>query len=153
MIKWKRAVVAGLLSTVVFDLIGLLMTGRWSTPVMLGAKLGVGLPGGVVAHYANGVILAIIYAGVGPSLWGPNWVRGLTYMFVQQVLGVWLFLNPLQGIGIAGLKAGAMTPVYSLIKHFGYGLALSWLYPVSSTSFASTERPTAVVERGSISKA
>lgn len=88
MIRWKHAVVAGLLGTVVFDVVGLILTGTWTTPMMLGAKLGVGLAGGVVAHYTNGVLLAIIFVGVGPSLWGPSWLRGLTYMFIQQIFGV-----------------------------------------------------------------
>ena len=39
-IDWKRAVFAGIVATVVFDLIGLLLTGRWSVPMLLGAKLG-----------------------------------------------------------------------------------------------------------------
>lgn len=133
MIKWRRAVMAGLAGTVAFDLVGLLLTGRWGTPAMLGAKLGVGFAGGVVAHYANGIILAIIYAGVGPSLWGPNWARGVTYIVVQTVFGVWLFLNPLLGMGIAGLKAGPMAPVISLVRHLTYGLVVAWLYPVCST--------------------
>lgn len=50
MIRWRRAVVAGLVSTVVFDLVGLLLTGRWNTPMMLGAKLEIGFAGGIVAH-------------------------------------------------------------------------------------------------------
>lgn len=90
-----------------------------------------GLAGGVVAHYINGVILAIIFAGVGPSLWGPNLVRGLTYMFIQQIFGIWLFLNPLLGMGIMGLKAGPLTPVISLVRHLAVGLVIAWLYPVT----------------------
>lgn len=134
MIDWKRAVLAGLAGTVVFDVLGLLMTGRWNVPMMLGAKLGVGLAGGAIAHYGNGVILAIIYAGVGPSLWGPDWVRGLTYMTVQTVFGVFLFLNPLLGMGIAGLNAGPITPLASLVRHWAYGLVIAWLYPVSKVA-------------------
>ena len=62
------------LATVVFDLIGFLMTGQWwDIPALLGAKLGFGIGGGVVAHYANGVILALIYTGLAPLLWGPAW--------------------------------------------------------------------------------
>lgn len=130
MIKWQRAIIAGLAGTVVFDVIGLLLNGRWTTPAMLAGKLGLPFVGGVIAHYVNGMLLAIIFAGVGPSLWGPNWVRAVTYMFIQQVFGVWLFLNPLLGLGIAGLKVGAMTPVISLVKHLAYGLVVAWVYPV-----------------------
>jgi|SRR5258708_1172395 hypothetical protein len=135
MIKWKRAVLAGVLGTIVFDLIGLLLNGKWSTPAMLAGKLGLPFAGGVVAHYSNGILLAIIFAGVGPSLWGrQNWLRGLTYMSIQEVFGVWLFLNPLLGMGIAGVKAGPMTPVISTVKHLAFGLILAWVYPVVTTS-------------------
>ncbi len=143
MIRWTRAVGAGVLGTVVFDLVGLLLTGKWSTPMMLGAKLGIGFAGGVVAHYINGVLLAIIFAGVGPSLWGPNWLRGLTYMFIQQVFGIWLFLNPLLGMGIMGLKAGPMAPVISLAKHLAFGLVIAWLYPVTAAMAPAAERSAA----------
>ncbi len=136
MIRWRQAVVAGLAGTVAFDVVGLLLTGQWNTPMMLGAKLGVGLPGGVVAHYTNGVLLAIIFAGVGPSLWGPSWLRGLTFMFVQTVFGVWLFLNPILGMGIMGLKAGPMAPVVSLVRHLIFGLVIAWLHPVAGPSAA-----------------
>jgi hypothetical protein len=144
MIKWKQAVVAGLFGTVVFDLVGLLLTGKWSTPMMLGAKLGVGLGGGVIAHYSNGVLLAIIFVGIGPSLWGPNWLRGLTYMVIQQIFGIWLFLNPILGTGIMGLKAGPMAPVISLAKHLAFGLVIAWMYPVTAASATGTERSAAV---------
>lgn len=140
MIRWGQAVVTGLLSTAVFDLVGLAVSGRWSTPMMLGAKLEIGLAGGAVAHYINGVILAIIFAGVGPSLWGPSWLRGLTYMSAQTVFGVWLFLNPLLGLGIAGLKAGPMTPLVSLARHLAFGLVMAWLYPVAPERELSTSR-------------
>jgi hypothetical protein len=56
-IDWKRAVQAGIVGTVVFDLLGLVLTGRWGVPMLLGAKLGIGLMGGAVAHYTNGVCL------------------------------------------------------------------------------------------------
>jgi hypothetical protein len=31
-IDWKRAVQAGIVGTVVFDLLGLVLTGRWGVP-------------------------------------------------------------------------------------------------------------------------
>jgi hypothetical protein len=140
-IDWRNAIFAGVAGTVVFDLVGLLLTGRWSVPMLLGAKLGIGVAGGAVAHYANGVILAVIYAGIAPSLWGPDWVRAITYVTIQTVFGVWLFMNPLLDMGIAGLKAGLMAPVISLIRHWVFGLILACLYPVAD---AMTEaRPTA----------
>lgn len=133
-IDWGRAVLAGVAGTVVFDVVGLLLTGRWSVPMLLGAKLGVGLVGGAVAHYANGAILAVIYAGMVPSLWGPDWVRALTFITAQTVFGVWLFMNPLLDMGIAGLKAGPMAPVVSLVRHWAFGLTVAFVYPVAKTA-------------------
>src|SRR3970282_1163877 len=126
--RWARAVLAGLVGTVVFDLIGFLMTGQWwDIPALLGGKLGLGIGGGVVAHYANGVILAVIYAGIAPLLWGPPWIRALTYITAETVFGVWLFMLPLLGLGVAGLAARPLLPVITLARHWGYGLILAWL--------------------------
>lgn len=147
MIRWVRAVVAGVLGTVVFDLIGIALNGKWTTPAMLAAKLELPFMGGVAAHYGNGIILAIIFAGVGPSLWGPSWVRGLTFLFLEEVFGVWLFLQPLLGVGIAGLKSGPMTPVISLVKHLVFGLVIAWVYPVARRA-SGAERSGAVALSG-----
>src|SRR3972149_9238031 len=126
--RWARAVLAGLVGTVVFDLIGFLMTGQWwDIPALLGDKLGLGIGGGVVAHYANGVILAVIYAGAAPLLWGPPWIRALTYITAETVFGVWLFMLPLLGLGVAGLAASPLLPVITLARHRGHALILAWL--------------------------
>jgi hypothetical protein len=125
-INWKRIVPAGLVATLALDLSGLLMTGKWwDIPNLLGAKLGTGLAGGLVMHYGIGVVLAAIFVAVAPSLRGPLTVRALTYMTVQTVLGVFLFMFPLLDLGIAGTKAGAMMPVIALARHLIYALTLS----------------------------
>lgn len=130
-INWTRAILAGIVGTLVFDVLGLLLSGQWwNVPGLLSMKLGAPLAVGVAAHYANGAILAIIYAGLAPSLWGPRWVRALSYMTAQTVFGVWLFMLPLLGMGPAGLGVSAMVPVMTLVSHWGYGLALAWLYPL-----------------------
>jgi hypothetical protein len=137
-INWKLTILAGLVGTLVFDLIGLLLTGTWwDLPALLDGKLGTGLAGGVLAHYGNGVILAVIYAAIAPSLWGPSWSRALTYVSIQTVFGVWLFMLPLLDAGIAGLKMSAMMPVITLVRHWGYGLVLAWLVPVASQAVAN----------------
>ncbi|MFT5233339.1 MAG: hypothetical protein ACI9UK_001250 [Candidatus Krumholzibacteriia bacterium] len=125
-IDFKRAVPAGFAATLALDLTGLLLTGKWwDIPHLLGAKLGTGLAGGLVMHYGIGVVLAIIFMAISPSLKGPLYVRALTYITVQTVLGVFLFMFPLLDLGVAGLKAGAMMPVISLARHFVYALVLS----------------------------
>jgi hypothetical protein len=131
-INWTRATLAGVAATLVFDVLGLLLSGQWwQVPGLLSTKLGAPFAVGVAAHYGNGIILAIIYAALAPSLWGPGWARALTYITAQTVFGVWLFMLPLLGMGPAGLSAGAMVPVMTLVSHWGYSPALSWLYPLS----------------------
>ncbi len=144
-INWKLTILAGLLGTIAFDLLGLLLTGQWwDIPGLLGEKLGTGQLGGVGAHYANGFLLAIIYAAVAPSLWGPRWARALTYVTVQTVFGVWLFMLPLLGAGVAGLEVSALMPVITLARHLAYGLALAWLVPVAG--LRSSAQPAARLE-------
>lgn len=134
-INWTRALLAGLVGTLVFDLVGFAFTQQWwDIPGILGGKLELGTAGGVLAHYVNGLILAVIYAGVAPYLWGSNWSRAFTFTTVETILGVWLFMLPILGAGIAGVKLGAMMPVISMFRHWGYGLVLAWLYPVAANT-------------------
>lgn len=131
-INWKRAAFAGVVGTILFDVIGLLLTGQWwDLPQLLGAKTGTGLLGGIAGHYGNGFILAVVYAAIAPSLWGPGWVRAFTYGTLETVFGVWLFLFPLLGAGIAGINLGPTIPLIALARHWGYALALATLYPVA----------------------
>lgn len=132
-VKWDKAVIAGIVGTIVFDLVGFVLTGTfWDIPALLGSKLiGEGaLLAGAVGHYANGVVIAIIYAGLAPSLWGNRWVRALTFITAQTIFGVWLFMMPLLGAGIMGLKAGFQLPIIALARHWAYGLVLAQLYPL-----------------------
>lgn len=136
-VSWKRAILAGLAGTVIFDVLGLVLGGQWwDVPGLLSMKLGVPFVGGVLAHYTNGAILAVIYAALAPSLWGPGWARALTYITAETVFGVWLFMMPMLDMGLAGLKVGALVPVMSLLRHWGYGAVLAWLYPLRDRAAA-----------------
>lgn len=127
-INWKRAILAGFLGTILFDLLGLLLTGTWwDIPVILGAKTGLGLAYGVVGHYGNGILLAILFAGIAPSLWGPKWVRPLIFVVGETVALVWLFMLPLLGAGVAGLDMSPMMPVITLLRHLAYAIPLIFL--------------------------
>jgi len=107
-INWKNAILAGIIGTVLFDLVGFILNKSWDIPGLLASKLGGGLLLGGVAHYSNGIAIAIIYAALAPSLFGPKWFRAVSFITAQTVLGVWFFMLPLLGTGIAGL---AMDPV------------------------------------------
>jgi|GEM_PF-488144 len=131
-INWTRTILAGLAGTLGFDGLGFLLTGQWwDIPSLLGAKMGTGLLSGVLAHYGNGAILAIIYASIAPSLWGPNWTRALIFTSIETIFGVWFFMLPLLGLGVAGIEAGALIPVITLVRHWGFGLVLAGLIPPS----------------------
>jgi hypothetical protein len=127
-INWKRAILAGFLGTILFDLLGLLLTGTWwDIPGILGAKTGLGLAYGVVGHYGNGVLLAILFAGIAPSLWGPKWVRPIIFVTVEMVALVWLFMLPLLGAGVAGIDASPMMPLITFLRHLVFAIPLIFL--------------------------
>lgn len=127
-INWKKAIVAGVLGTILFDIVGWLMTGNfWDIPSLLGEKTGLGLGYGLVGHYANGILLSVLYAGIAPSLWGPNWLRSLLFVTAETVALVWFFMLPLLGAGIAGVNLGIMIPIVTMVRHFAYGIPL-WYF-------------------------
>jgi len=127
-INWKRAILAGFLGTILFDLVGLIITGNWwDIPGILGTKTSLGLAYGVLGHYGNGILLAILFAGIAPSLWGPKWVRPLIFVAAETVALVWLFMLPLLGAGIAGTDMSPMMPLITLLRHFAYAIPLIFL--------------------------
>lgn len=122
-INWKKAILAGIAGTLLFDLFGLFMTGQWwDLPALLGDKTGLGLGYGIAAHYGNGVLLAVLYSGIRSSLWGPQWIRPFLFITAQTIVLVWLFMFPLLGAGVAGVKMGGMMALGSLLRH--------WLFAV-----------------------
>ena len=124
-INWQNAIISGILGTIAFDIVGYFFTGSfWDIPSLLGQKTELGFAFGLAGHYANGILLAILYAGIAPSLWGPNWFRSLTFVTGETIALVWFFMFPLLGMGVAGLKAGNMMSIISLVRHFAYAIPL-----------------------------
>ena len=127
-INWKNAILAGFIGTILFDLVGLLITGNWwDIPEILGAKTGLGLAYGVAGHYGNGILLAVLFAGIAPSLWGPKWARAIIFVVVETIALVWLFMLPLLGAGVAGIDMDSMMPVITLVRHLAYAIPLIFL--------------------------
>lgn len=127
-INWKKAILAGVLGTILFDVVGLLITGTWwDIPTILGTKTGLGLAYGVAGHYGNGVLLAILFAGIAPSLWGPKWVRPIIFVTGEMIALVWLFMLPLLGAGVAGIDMNPKMPVITLLRHLAYAVPLFFL--------------------------
>lgn len=124
-INWKNAIIAGVLGTILFDVTGLALTGTWwDIPGILGAKTGLGLTYGVIGHYSNGILLAILFAGIAPSLWGPKWFKPILFALAENVALVWLFMLPLLGAGVAGLEMSPWMPVITAVRHIAYAIPL-----------------------------
>jgi len=135
-INWKNAIIAGIIGTILFDLVGLLFTGRWwDIPGILGAKTGLGLVYGVIGHYSNGVLLSILFSGIAPSLWGPKWARAVTFVVGETIALVWFFMLPLLGAGIAGTDMSPMMPIITIVRHLAFAIPLILLiqYDIPST--------------------
>lgn len=127
-INWKNAILAGIAGTLLFDLFGLAMTGKWwDIPELLGTKTGLGLGYGIAAHFGNGLALAVLFAGIKDSLWGPWWARPFVFITLQTIMLVWLFMFPLLGAGIGGTKLDPVTPVGSLLRHWVFAIPLVFL--------------------------
>jgi len=136
-IHWEKAILAGIIGTILFDIQGLFITGTWwDIPEILGAKTGLGLAYGVIGHYSNGILLAILFAGIAPSLWGPKWARAITFVVGETIALVWLFMLPLLGAGVAGIDMDPMMPVITLLRHLAYAIPLIFLikYEIPNTS-------------------
>ena len=127
-INWIKAIVAGIVGTLAFDTVVYFFTGQWwDIAAIIGATTELGFAFGVLGHYSNGILLAILYAGIAPSLWGPNWLRTLTFVSAETVALVWFFMLPLLGAGIAGTKLGPLLPVITLVRHWAYGIPLYFI--------------------------
>ncbi len=126
-INWKYAILAGFLGTILFDLVGLLLTGNWwDIPGILGAKTGLGFAYGVIGHYSNGILLAILFAGIAPSLSDMNPIV-FTSRDGETIALVWLFMLPLLGAGVAGIDMDPMMPIITLVRHLAYAIPLIFL--------------------------
>lgn len=124
-LNWTKAIIAGIIGTILFDIVGLLFTGQWwDIPGMLGDKTGLGFIYGIFGHYGNGILLAILYTAIAPHLWGPYWVRPLIFVTAETIALVWLFMLPLLGAGVAGIEQSPMAPVVTLLRHFAFALPL-----------------------------
>lgn len=66
---------------------------------------------------------------------------GAGIMTAQTVLGVWFFMMPLVGAGVAGLGLSTAFPLISLVRHWGYAAALGLIYPVEDAPELSAEAP------------
>ncbi len=148
---WKT-VVAGLIATYVMTMTGFWQSGLGLAPIDVGAMTAGSmtaahpdvpytLVAGNLAHFANGVILALIWVAFLQERIPGNWiVQGLIYALIAQ-LGAWIVVAPLAfGVGFFFLKTP--TPGWlmlsTLVVHLAYGLSLTLSLKVAGVRSART---------------
>ena len=131
-VQFQAAILAGVLGTIAFDVVGYILSGTfWDVPNLLSMMLfeDAGLLPGVLAHYSNGLLLAVLYAAMAPSLWGNRWARTTIFFSAETLFGVYLFLFPLLDLGPFGHKLGAGFIAISFVRHIVFGLVVAAVYP------------------------
>lgn len=133
-----RATIAGLIATFVMTLTGFWIDGIGLPQMDVGAMLAEssdhGWTWGNLAHFVNGVLLALIYVQwIRPNLPG-NWiVKGIVYGILTTLAAAIVVAPLAAGVGIFFSKTPmpvAMT-IASTIVHLAYGLALALSYEVA----------------------
>jgi uncharacterized membrane protein YagU involved in acid resistance len=133
-----RATIAGLIATFVMTMTGFWVDGIGLPQMDVGATLAEssdhGWTWGNLAHFINGVLLALIYVQwVRPNLPG-NWiVKGIAYGILATLASAIVVAPLAAGAGIFFSKTPipvAMTTA-STIVHLAYGLALALSYEVA----------------------
>ncbi|MDE3152819.1 MAG: hypothetical protein KGL93_11290 [Gemmatimonadota bacterium] len=129
-INYGKAVIGGLVGTVLMTIIGLVVAPMMGIPkmnpaAMLAGAMGGNLALGWVAHFMIGIVLALIYGAVASLIPGAPWIRGAVYGIAP-----WLMLEvavlPMMGMPLfAGSVVLAMA---SLFGHFVYGGTVGAIY-------------------------
>lgn len=134
-INWSKAILGGVVATVVMTAVGL-----WAAPMMgippmnpanmLAGAMGGSLVLGWIGHFMIGIILAVIYAVVGPMFGGAPWLRGAIYGIGPWFM-VTLMVVPMMGMPI--FFGSAKMAIGSLIGHIVYGIIVGTMYSPPQT--------------------
>ena len=148
-IRIRRAIVAGIVGTIVMTAVGLWVAPLMGMPAMnparmLAGAMGGGLVPGWLGHFMIGAVLAVIYAAVAPVLPGNPVVRGGLYALAPFLLAQ-LVVVPMMGMPL--FSGSAVMAMGSLVGHLVYGGVVGGVYgPVpAAASVASGARGAATV--------
>ena len=134
---WK-IVVAGLIANYVMTMTGFWQSGLGLAAIDVGAMIAGSMTAahpdapytlvvGNLAHFANGVILALIWVAFLQERVPGNWiVHGLVYALITQ-LGAWVIVAPMAfGVGLffKNTPAPGLMMLATLTVHVAYGLSL-----------------------------
>ena len=133
-----KAVLGGVIGTVLMTLVGTVVAPMMGMPAMNPANMLAGAMGGMmvlgwIGHFMIGIVLAGGYAMVSGSLPGPGWLRGLLCSIAPWLMAQ-VIMMPMMGMPVfSGLAAMAMG---SLVGHFVYGASVGVVYPIQGASRA-----------------
>lgn len=135
-IKWTRAILAGLLGTVVMTAVGLWVAPLMGIPAMNPATMLAGAMGGSLilgwmGHLMIGTLLALGFAMIASSLPGPSWLRGALYGIAPWVLAQ-LMVMPMMGMPL--FSGSVAVALGSLIGHLVYGGVVGATYGTSTVA-------------------
>lgn len=142
--NWRRAILAGLVATLIMTAVGLWIAPMIGIPRMNPAEMLAGAMGGSLllgwlGHLMVGIVLALGYALVAPALPGAPWLRGAMYG-VAPWLVAQLIVMPMMGMPV--FSGSFAMAVGSLIGHLVYGAVLGGMYghpsPVAAGRLAVT---------------
>ncbi len=128
--NWGKAIMAGLIGTLVMTVVGLyvapMMGMKPSNPAeMLAMQMGGNMVLGWVAHFMIGIILAVIYAIVAPSIPGAPVVRGALFGIAPWLVAM-VVMMPMMGMPMfTGTMVGALG---SLMGHVIFGAVVGAVY-------------------------
>ena len=134
-VDWLRAIVVGVLATHVMSMVGFwraaLGIPKGDVGAMLAANMGQDYVWGQLAHYFNGVLLALIFAGwLYPLLPGSGLAKGLAYGLITTVVAM-LVVVPLAspaGIFFTNTPSPGLMVLGGLLSHLAYGAVLGLGY-------------------------
>jgi uncharacterized membrane protein YagU involved in acid resistance len=144
-INFGKAIIAGLIGTLIMTAVGVWLAPMMGIPRMnpadmLAQQMGGNTVLGWVGHLMIGSILAIIYAAVSSLLPGPYAVRGALYGIAPWLLAQ-IAVMPMMGMPL--FSGSAAMAIGSLVGHLIYGAAVGAVYGAGAES-ASVRRPLAV---------
>lgn len=130
-VDWIRTIVVGVLATHIMTMTGFWQAGlglpKMDVGKMLAANMGHEYAWGQLAHYFNGILLALIFAGwLSRLLPGSGLVKGLAYGLLTTVAAQ-LVIVPLAspaGIFFSNTPNPGWMVLGGLVPHLAYGVAV-----------------------------
>lgn len=144
---FTRGLVAGLSATLVLSALMLIKAAlgimpqlniiamlSWQANDLLGTPTGPAV--GWVAHFLIGTVLyGLVFTSINRVLPSSSyWIKGI-YLAIIGWLLMMLFLMPMAGQALFGLRLGFAAPVMTLILHLIFGAVLGASYAKLKVSF------------------